>query len=338
VTPFVPSPHGTAGSSHYLAHDDVLEAMDGDSISIRTTEGMEKHESLCHQEFTHTRVYDVKLLERAGLDEELPTILRTVGWEKHYNEPRLSLRLLTLQFLMTFETVEKNRKLFVKFCLFGKSFGCDISHFTELLDFSKSCLPESGPMRNFNKVDFSDAIFGKFTWLKFSDIHNPSIRFLHRWMSFTLFPMAEIHSVATLELKCLFAMVSRIKYTPIANIVDYFKNVHKMLGPIECTSIITQIAMNLGCPKMDNLAYIEGDVPILGLDHFVHAHIFTRNPIILYPCCMVARRSGYLTRAFDCTLVKFLHCTLIRWERRAIASQDRLAPTSELIWRQHSRL
>jgi hypothetical protein len=44
---------------------------------------------------------------------------------------------------MTFETVEKNRKSFVKFCLFRKSFGCDFSHLSELLDFSKSCLPES---------------------------------------------------------------------------------------------------------------------------------------------------------------------------------------------------
>jgi hypothetical protein len=88
-------------------------------------------------------------------------------------------------------------------------------------------------------------------------------------MPFTLFPIVELCSVTTLELKCLFAMVNRIKYTPVADIVDYYK----MSGPIVCTSMVTRIAMNLGCPKMDNLAYIEGDVPVLGLDHFVHAHI-----------------------------------------------------------------
>jgi hypothetical protein len=174
---------------------------------------------------------------------------------------------------MTFEIVEKNRKSFVKFHLFGKSLGCDFSRFSELLDFSKSCLPKSSAMRNFNKVEFSGAIFGKFTMLRFSDIHNPSLRFLHRWMSFTLFPMVEMRSVTTPELKCLFAMVNWIKYTPVADIVDYFKNVHKMSGPIECTSMITRIAMNLGCPEMTNLTYIEGDVPVLGLDHFVHMHI-----------------------------------------------------------------
>jgi hypothetical protein len=123
----VPSPHGTAGSSHYLAHDDVPVAMDGDDISIHTTEEMNKYESLHHRGFAHTRVDDVNLLERVGLDEELPTILLTIGWGKLYDVPHLGLRLLTLEFFITFETFEKNRKPFVKFCLFGKSFGCDFS-------------------------------------------------------------------------------------------------------------------------------------------------------------------------------------------------------------------
>jgi hypothetical protein len=42
--------------------------------------------------------------------------------------------------------------------------------------------------------------------------------------------------------------------------------------------MVTQIAMNLGCPEMASLAYIEGDVPILGLDHFVHVHILREEP------------------------------------------------------------
>jgi hypothetical protein len=134
------------------------------------------------------------------LDEELPPILRTIGWGKLYDEPHQGSRLLTLEFLTTFEIVEKGRKLFVKFCLF----------------------------RNFNKVEFSDTIFGKSATLRFSDIHNPSLGFLHRWMSFTLFLMVELRSFTTLDLKCLFAMVNKIKYTPVADIVDYFTNVSKI--------------------------------------------------------------------------------------------------------------
>jgi hypothetical protein len=72
---FVPLPHGTPGLRHYLAHNDVHVATDGDNISIRTIEEMNKYELLCHQEFAHTHVYNVNMLERVGLDEELPTIL-----------------------------------------------------------------------------------------------------------------------------------------------------------------------------------------------------------------------------------------------------------------------
>jgi hypothetical protein len=39
--------------------------------------------------------------------------------------------------------------------------------------------------------------------------------------------------------------------------------------------LVTRIAINLGYSK---LAYIEGDVPVLGLDHFVHAHIMREEP------------------------------------------------------------
>jgi hypothetical protein len=51
--------------------------------------------------------------------------------------------------------------------------------------------------------------------------------------------------------------------------------VSKILGPIECTSLVTRIAINLG---YSDLAYIEGDVPILGLEYFVHGHILREEP------------------------------------------------------------
>jgi hypothetical protein len=85
---FMPSPHETGGSIRYLAHDDVPMATDGDDISIRSTEEMEKYESLHHREFGHSRVYDVNLLERVQMDEELPLVLWTIGWGKLYEGDR----------------------------------------------------------------------------------------------------------------------------------------------------------------------------------------------------------------------------------------------------------
>jgi hypothetical protein len=55
----MPSPHKTRGASiHYLAHNDVAMVTNLDDISIRSTEEMEKFESLYQREFGHTRVYD----------------------------------------------------------------------------------------------------------------------------------------------------------------------------------------------------------------------------------------------------------------------------------------
>jgi hypothetical protein len=59
-------------------------ATDCNDIFIHSIEEMEKYESLHQQEFGHTRVYNVNLLERVGMDEELPLILRTIGWGKLY--------------------------------------------------------------------------------------------------------------------------------------------------------------------------------------------------------------------------------------------------------------
>jgi hypothetical protein len=149
-------------------------------------------------------------------------------------------------------------------------------------------------------------------------------------MSFTLFPVEQLCSVTIAELKCLFAMVNRIKYTPVADIVDYFTNVSKISGPIECTSLVTQIAMNIG---YSDLAYTGGMYLFLVLTILFTCTSYTRNPIILYPCCMVVRRSAYLTWPFDYILVKVLHYSLIKCERHATTSQDSLTLAGELVWR-----
>jgi hypothetical protein len=65
-------------------------AMDSDDIFIRSTEEMEMYESLHKRVFGDTHVYDVNLLDRVGMDEELPLILRTIGWGKLYQGDRMT--------------------------------------------------------------------------------------------------------------------------------------------------------------------------------------------------------------------------------------------------------
>jgi hypothetical protein len=162
--------------------------------------------------------------------------------------------------------------------LFGETYRFGLPYLSKVIYFSRNYLLESQDMRKFNRLNFCNDISGKTAMIKFIDIQNPSLRFLHRWLSFTLFPTRELHSFTVAKIKCLFAMVHRIKDTPVADIADYFKEIRTLSGPIECTSLVTRISLNIGCPKMHKVPYIEGDVPILGLSHFVHAHVLREEP------------------------------------------------------------
>jgi hypothetical protein len=48
-------------------------------------------------------------------------------------------------------------------------------------------------------------------------------------VAFHVVLMWELRSVTIIKLKCLFAMVHRIKYTPVPDIVDYFKEICTLL-------------------------------------------------------------------------------------------------------------
>jgi hypothetical protein len=191
------------------------------------------------------------------------------------------------------------------------------------MDFSRNCVPKSQAMRNFNRLDFCNDISGKTARIRFVDIQNPSLRFLHRWLSFTLFLMWELHSIIVTKLKCLFAMVHRIKYTPVADIVDCFNEICTLYGPIECTSLVTRIALNIGCPEMHKVDNIEGDLPIISISHFVHAHILREeldhsismlyeggNKVLLLP------NQAYLLHSYDQLIMQLntlenAHCSIL---------------------------
>jgi hypothetical protein len=223
-------------------------------------------------------VYDVDLLERVGVDIELPTIFHAIGWKKLYEVPCSGSHLLTLEFLITFDSFTQGKKSFVHFHLFGRELKVEFSRFSELMDFSSSCLLEGKTMKNFSRIEFYVEISENPTRIRFSDIHNPTPRFMHRWVSFTLFLTWELRSVTVAEFRCLYAMAHKIRYSLVADIVDYFNEIRTLSGPVECTSLDTQIALNLGCAEMSHVSYIEGDVPILGLTHFVHTHILREEP------------------------------------------------------------
>jgi hypothetical protein len=97
-------------------------------------------------------------------------------------------------------------------------------------------------------------------------------------------------------------MVHRIKYTPIADIVDYFKEICTLSGPIECTLLVTHIALNIGFPEMHNVAYIEGVYLSLVFHTLCMPMFCVKSSIILFLCCMreATRCFSYPTKHTCC--------------------------------------
>jgi hypothetical protein len=88
-----------------------------------------------------------------------------------------------------------------------------------------------------------------------------------------LFPMLELRSVTTPELRSLFAMVHRIKYTHVADIVDYFKNVHKCRDPSSVPPWSLGLPQILGVRKWPTWPTLRGIYLFLILTIFSCAHL-----------------------------------------------------------------
>ena len=71
------------------------------------------------------------------------------------------------------------------------------------------------------------------------------MHFLHRWLAITLFPRSDIRPLQTDDLRLLYAMVHKIRVSPIKVLVAHWQSVFERAGPIEFTSIITRNADTL---------------------------------------------------------------------------------------------
>jgi hypothetical protein len=71
---------------------------------------------------------------------------------------------------------------------------------------------------------------------------------------------------------------------PVADIVDYFKEICTLSRSIECTSLVTRIALNIRCKEMHNTpigVYLSLVFLILCTPMFC-----VKSQIILFLCCM----------------------------------------------------
>jgi hypothetical protein len=79
----------------------------------------------------------------------------------------------------------------------------------------------------------------------------------------TLFPRDDVRLMRNDQLMILYAMVNKIKMSPVKAMIKQWLRNFKMMGPIECTSLITRITSSMGILDGNVIPFIEDPVFLL---------------------------------------------------------------------------
>ena len=192
------------------------------------------------------------------MDVEFDFVSRTVGWESVWNITEQGSKLLTLEFLCTLQITDTG----AKFRLFGKEFSSPWKDLSLLLAFNSQCVVDvDHAPQDFDKLKFWREIFRKTKMYHphTNDIHHPTLRFMHKWLGFTLFPRLDFCTVRIYDLKLLYALVKRRKVSPIKFMMHQWKEVFTITGDVECTFLVTRMAQNLGLLDNAYTSYVAWD-------------------------------------------------------------------------------
>ena len=111
-----------------------------------------------------------------------------------------------------------------------------------------------------------------------NDIQNPTLQLLYKWLAVTLFPRDDVRPIRVDELMILNAMVKKIKISPVKALIKQWLEHFKMVGPIECTSLITRIASNIGALEGANVSFIPRPRLLIDEAHLVYGHTLKHGP------------------------------------------------------------
>ena len=190
------------------------------------------------------------------MDFKFELIFKAIGWEDAWEIDESGCKLLTIEFLCTLQTTDSE----VSFRFFGKEFSFPWKNFSELLGFPTQCtIDVDSAIQDFDRNKFWREISKEIVCYRprTNDIHHPTLRFMHKWLGFSLFPRNDFRTVRNDELKLLYAMVKRKKVSPIKFMMAQWAEILGLKGDVGCTSLATHIARNLGLLANASIACID---------------------------------------------------------------------------------
>jgi hypothetical protein len=113
------------------------------------------------------------------MDSEFELIFHNIGWEEAWHLNENGSRLLTIEFLCTLQLGEDE----ISFRLFNQSVSLSWKNFSNMLNFHESCkIDVEDALPNFDRTQFWQDISGETVCFRpcTDEIHNPTLRFIHK--------------------------------------------------------------------------------------------------------------------------------------------------------------
>jgi hypothetical protein len=95
---------------------------------------------------------------------------------------------------------------------------------------------------------------------------------MHKWVAIMCFPRVDVRPIREHELRILFAIVNKIKIAPVKFMIRQWLENFKLVGPIECTSLITCIAEGLDVLSWAPISYINSPRLMIDENYLVFGH------------------------------------------------------------------
>jgi hypothetical protein len=127
----------------------------------------------------------------------------------------------------------------VTFRLFGKDFFVPWKNFSELLRFLAQCIVDvDTAIQDFDRTKFWQEISKELTCYRprTNEIHHSTLRFMHKWLGFSLFSRNNFRTIRNDKLKLLYAMVKRRMVSPVKFMMKQWIEILELKGDVGCTS------------------------------------------------------------------------------------------------------
>jgi hypothetical protein len=100
---------------------------------------------------------------------------------------------------------------------------------------------------------------------------------MHKWLAITLFPGNDVRPVHNNKLMILYAKVNKIKISPVKAMIKQWLTNFKMMGPVECTSLITRIASRMGILDGNVIPFIEDPHVFIDESYLIYGHTLKKG-------------------------------------------------------------